>query len=73
MLEYSYKVKLEKSRCPVCREKALTAIGVEPDHPVIRDNIVVECGICGTQSLLNRNTFEPGDIPAGTAVPYVKR
>ena len=73
MLEYMNPTKLEKSRCPICREIALKAIGVDPEHPVIRDNIVVKCDICGTQSYLNRNTFIPGDIPPGTPHPMIKR
>jgi len=62
MKEYVAPKKLLKSRCPICREKGLYAIGVDPDHPVIKNNIVARCEICGSISNLNRTTFVEGDI-----------
>lgn len=70
MKRYQKPMKLRKSKCPACHERGLIAIGVEPDHPVIENNIVVVCEICGTRSLLNSNTFDKDDLPQGI-VPVI--
>ena len=54
--------KLTKDRCPACREKALMAIGTDPNDKIIKDNIVVQCTICGTESKLNRASLAADEV-----------
>lgn len=70
MKKYQKPVKLRKSKCPACNERGLIAIGVEPNHPVIENNIVVVCEICGTRSMLNTDKFDQEDL-GGTAAPII--
>ena len=64
LVPFPKEKRLIKDRCPACREKALLAIGVDAEDPVIKDNVVVRCSICGTESKLNRSTLAADDIAA---------
>ena len=72
MKRYQKPVKLRKSKCPACNERGLIAIGVEPNHPVIENNIVVVCEICGTRSLLNTDKLSPEDL-GGSDAPVIRQ
>ena len=62
MINFQKPRKLTKDRCPACSELSLEAIGVNADHPVIKDNIVAKCKVCGTISELNRDTLADDEV-----------
>lgn len=62
LMEFVKPKELVNDRCPACREKALKAIGVDPDDSIYKNNIVVQCGVCGSISKLNRVTLTPEEV-----------